>query len=127
MLGDLEADIMEYCWQEYPCSVKDVHATLAGEREIAYTTVMTVMSRLADKGILERQQEGRAYLYTPTQSREEFCSETITNVMSGLIDGFGEPALSHFVDTIESIDSGKLDELIHLIEAKKGMNGKSAT
>ncbi|MHB0915378.1 MAG: BlaI/MecI/CopY family transcriptional regulator [Thermoleophilia bacterium] len=127
VLGDLEADIMEYCWQKHPCSVKDVHAALANEREIAYTTVMTVMSRLAEKGILERQQEGRAYLYTPTQSREGFCSETVTNVMSGLIDGFGEPALSHFVDTIDSIDPGKLDELMRLIEAKKGRNGKSAT
>lgn len=127
VLGDLEADIMELCWREHPCSVKDVHGTLSREREIAYTTVMTVMSRLAEKGLLDRRQEGRAYLYEPTQSRDEFCSETISNVMTGLIGGFGEPVLSHFVDTIDSIDPEKLDELMRLIEDKRGTGPKSAT
>ncbi len=119
VLGDLEADIMDLCWKDSPCSVRDVHLKLAKERDIAYTTVMTVMSRLAKKGLLEREQEGRAYLYSPTCSREEFCSDTISTVMEGLLGGFGEPVLSQFVDTIGEEDSAKLDELMRLIEAKK--------
>ena len=119
VLGDLEADIMEMLWRESPASVRDVHEVLAKDRTIAYTTVMTVMSRLAKKGILRRNQSGRAYLYLPTQSREEFCSETISTVMQGLLGGFGEPVLSHFVETVGSADAEKLDEIVRLIEARK--------
>lgn len=119
VLGDLEADIMELCWLDSPCSVREVHEKLAESRQIAYTTVMTVMSRLAEKGLLERQQEGRAYMYIPTCSREQFCSETIGTVVQGLLGGFGEPVLSQFVDTVGAQDTAKLDELIKLIEEKK--------
>ncbi len=74
MLGDLESDIMELIWSKSPISVRKVHECLARDRSIAYTTVMTVMTRLAEKGLLKREQHGRAYYYIPTQSREEFCS-----------------------------------------------------
>ena len=127
VLGDLEADIMELLWQKSPASVRDVHESLSQTRPIAYTTAMTVMSRLAEKGILTREQHGRAYLYAPTQSREEFCSETISTVMRGLLGGFGEPVLSNFVETVGAEDAGKLDELLRLIEQKKGEADRSAT
>ncbi|MBE0429930.1 MAG: BlaI/MecI/CopY family transcriptional regulator [Thermoleophilia bacterium] len=119
VLGDLEAEIMELCWKESPCSVRDVHERIARKRPIAYTTVMTVMSRLAEKGLLERQRQGRAFLYVPTASREEFCSETVSVVVRGLLGGFGEPVLSQFVDTIGNQDAAKLDELVRLIEERK--------
>lgn len=119
VLGDLEADIMELLWKQSPASVRDIHENLASERTIAYTTVMTVMGRLAEKGLLKREQHGRAYLYVPCQNREQFCSEAISTVMEGLLGGFGEPVLSHFVDTVNSDDTAKLDELIRLIEKKK--------
>lgn len=119
VLGDLESDIMEICWEESPCSVRDVHEILAKDRSIAYTTVMTVMSRLAEKGLLERQQEGRAFMYVPTCTREQFCTETVGTVMKGLLGGFGEPVLSQFVDTVGAEDTAKLDELMKLIEEKK--------
>lgn len=119
VLGDLEADIMEIVWKDNPASVRDVYEQLSQKRPLAYTTVMTVMSRLAEKGILERQQHGRAYLYVPSCSREEFCSDTISTVVQGLLGGFGEPVLSNFVETVGSQDAAKLDQLIQLIEEKK--------
>ncbi len=127
MLGDLETDIMEILWRKNQASVREVHETLAKERNIAYTTVMTVMSRLAEKGLLRREQQGRAYLYAPTQTRDEFCSETISTVVQGLIGGFGEPVLSQFVDSVSAQDADQLDELVRLIEAKKKEAERSAT
>ena len=59
VLGDLEAEIMECVGQMGSASVRDVHEVLLGRRHIAYTTVMTVMSRLAEKGLLARRQDGR--------------------------------------------------------------------
>ena len=127
VLGDLETDIMEILWKESPASVRQVHESLARKRQIAYTTVMTVMSRLAEKGLLQREQHGRAYLYVPTQTRDEFCTDTISTVVKGLIGGFGEPVLSEFVDTVGSRDAGQLDELLRLIEKKKQEAARSAT
>lgn len=127
VLGDLEADIMELVWKQSPASVRDVYERLAKKRSIAYTTVMTVMSRLAEKGLLERQQHGRAYLYVPSCSREEFCEDTISTVMQGLLGGFGEPVLSNFVETIGAQDTAKLDQLMRLIEEKKEEVKRSGT
>lgn len=127
VLGDLEADIMECLWDESPASVRDVHESLSLKRDIAYTTVMTVMSRLAEKGILKRRQDGRAYLYSPVQSRDEFCAQAVGTVMKGLLGGFGEPVLSQFVDTVSAADASNLDQLLRLIEKKKGESEKSAT
>jgi len=127
VLGDLETDIMEEMWRKNPACVREVHKKLSSDRAIAYTTVMTVMSRLTEKGLLKREQHGRAYLYLPTQTREEFCSDTISTVMQGLIGGFGEPVLSQFVDTVGEQDVEKLDELLRLIEKKKEEAERSAT
>lgn len=127
VLGDLEADIMEQIWKQSPASVKVVHESLVQKRPIAYTTIMTVMGRLADKGLLKRQQEGRAYVYMPSFSREEFCSNAVSTVMDGLLGGFGEPVLSHFVDTVSDHDTATLDQLLILIEEKKKEARRSAT
>jgi predicted transcriptional regulator len=118
-LGSLESEIMELIWRESPASVRDIYEQLLSRRQIAYTTVMTVLNRLYDKGMLKREQVGRAYLYTPTQTRAEYCSDTVRTVMKGLISGFGEPALSHFVDSVDEHDTTELDDLIRIIEEKK--------
>src|SRR5660398_211308 len=83
VLGDLEAEIMECMWDLGYASVRRVHECLQEDRNIAYTTVMTVMTRLAEKGLLDRMQEGRAYIYSPVQSRDAFCTGVIKNVMTG--------------------------------------------
>ena len=73
-MGDLEAEILECVWELGSASVKDVHECLLERREIAYTTVMTVMSRLAAKGLLISQPVGRAYVYEAAAGREDFSS-----------------------------------------------------
>ena len=58
VLGPLETDIMQIVWQDERSTVKKVHRKLSQQRDIAYTTVMTTMSRLAEKGVLNRHREG---------------------------------------------------------------------
>jgi predicted transcriptional regulator len=70
VLGPLETDIMQVIWHDKCSTVEKVHRALAQNRDIAYTTVMTTMSRLADKGVLNRQRDGLAYVYDPTLSEE---------------------------------------------------------
>lgn len=119
VLGNLEAEVMEAVWARGEATVGDVHAALAAHREVAYTTVKTIMVRLAEKGYLVRSIGGRAHRYRPTKSREEFLKEVGQEVLRGLFVGFGEPVLAHLVETVREWDLARLDGLRDRIEARR--------
>ena len=127
VLGDLEADIMECMWNLGAATVRDVHECLVPRRDIAYTTVMTVMTRLADKGLLQRKQEGRAYVYSPVESRDAFCAGVVKSVVRGLFGGMGAPVLAHFVEGLSDDDQAELDALAAIIEQKRKERGSSTS
>jgi predicted transcriptional regulator len=80
--GQLEALIMDRLWSwGRPATVRAMRDDLAREREIAYTTVMTVMDNLHRKGVLVREKSGRAYLYQPTRSREAHTAELMQEAL----------------------------------------------
>ncbi|HZD58930.1 MAG TPA: BlaI/MecI/CopY family transcriptional regulator [Anaerolineae bacterium] len=117
-LGDLEADIMELMWQKDIASVREIHEALEIDRDIAYTTVMTVMSRLADKGILQKERDGKHYLYAPAVTREEFSRTVFSSVVGGIKADLGKQALSFFVENLME-DEDTLSELERLIQEKR--------
>lgn len=120
VLGELEADVMEHVWKSGEVSVRDVFETVGKRRDLAYTTVMTVMSRLAGKGLLRRRAAGRqAWLYAPATTREEFTTKAIRTVLAGLLSDFGNPSLSQFVDLIGGESEARMDELARLVEEKR--------
>jgi predicted transcriptional regulator len=79
-------------------TARDVSRALAGERDLAHTTVMTVLDRLAKKDFLHRERDGRAWRYRPAASRERY----ITELMLGALDETGDrgAALVHFVQSV---------------------------
>lgn len=94
-------------------AVSDVLAIMEKQREIAYTTVMTTVVRLHEKGLLIREKDGRRYLYSPKLSREEFLQATARTVLDGAIDGHQAIAmLSERVSEASSADLDKLEALI---------------
>ncbi|HUP45441.1 MAG TPA: BlaI/MecI/CopY family transcriptional regulator [Thermoanaerobaculia bacterium] len=117
--GELQAAVMQIVWERGQTTVREVHAVLSRRRPIAYTTVMTVMSRLAARKLLRRRKDGASYVYRAAQSRDEMAGEAIVAILSRLAGGIGTPVLSHFVDAVGSRSPEKLDELAGLIEAKK--------
>lgn len=111
-LGDLERRVMEQLWAGgRPQSVREVHAVLAGEREIAYTTVMTVLDRLAKKGLAVREQHGRAYRYSAAQSREELVAEVMHTALAGS-GAERSAALVAFVDRVSDDEAAALREAL---------------
>jgi predicted transcriptional regulator len=88
LLGPLEAQIMPILWQRERSTVKQVHQLLSQHRDIAYTTVMTTMSRLAGKGILRRQRQGLAYVYAPAISEDAFVARMVDQVIASLLRDF---------------------------------------
>lgn len=101
LLGPLETDVMETVWQLGDTTVRDVHEQLAKRRDLAYTTVMTTMARLASKGLLKRDTSGLAHRYRARVSRDEYAKSTVTSVVDWLVDRFPEPAMSYFVQVVE--------------------------
>lgn len=95
VLGPLEAEVMRILWgARGPLSVRDVLDRLNRPRRsaLAYTTVMTVMSRLAEKGILRRQPEGRGYRYEPA------VRDAAEIAVRSVVRDFGESAVAHFLE-----------------------------
>lgn len=96
-LGELENEVMTRVWQwNRPVTVREVLADLVRERELAYTTVMTVMDKLFQKGLLRREQDGRAFRYEPVSSREAYTAAlmndawaTSDNPAAALVHFFG--------------------------------------
>lgn len=103
-LGPLEARIMDVVWRREQVTVREVlNALIAeGRPEIAYTTVMTVMGNLAEKGLLESTLAGRAHVYTPTMTRGEFVCSQVRAILDTLLDSFTEPTLSYFVERLSA-------------------------
>ncbi|MGH2759093.1 MAG: BlaI/MecI/CopY family transcriptional regulator [Actinomycetota bacterium] len=95
ILGPLEAEVMRVVWPaKVPVSVREVLARLNEGRSeaLAYTTVMTVMTRLADKGVLSRRPEGRGYVYEATVPDEASIA------VRGLLRQFGDAAIASLAD-----------------------------
>ncbi len=86
-LGELERAVMEVLWgRDSAATVRDVHAELVDSRAIAYTTVMTVLDRLAKKGVVSRQLDGRAWLYVAEQSCADLHADEIILLMGSCSD-----------------------------------------
>jgi len=96
--GDLEREVLTQLWEAgEPLTVRQVHERLSAQRDLAYTTVMTVLDRLAKKGVVTQERTDRAYRYVPAQSREEMTAALMLDALSAAPDGVRDAALAHFV------------------------------
>ncbi len=115
LLGELELAVMRVAWSRESVTVRDVLDALVKKRPLAYTTVMTVMSRLADKGLLVAEKRGKTHYYQAAQTREEFEARAAGQVVHSLIADFGgEIALSQFVKELSETDPNQLARLAEL-------------
>ena len=114
---------MEAVWSGGPASVREIKARLA--RTPAYTTVMTTLDRLYKKGLLERERDGRAFVYRAVFTRQEVEATLASGLLRGLLDGSAgraTPVLSQLVDVIGERDGALLDELQELVREKRRRN-----
>lgn len=123
-LGELETEIMTVVWERGEVSVQDVKDALDPNRPLAYTTVMTVMSRLAEKGILNRRKDGRAYVYSPAASQKSTAGSMLRALVQSLYHGATGEAIAHLLEEETDVDDAELDRLEKLIEAKRKKSNK---
>jgi predicted transcriptional regulator len=94
-LAPLELDCMNALWRLGQATVRDIHASLAPTRPRAYTTIMTILDRLTQKGVVERQKSGRAWLYKAHLSADQARTHAVERVVEGFFQGSTEALASH--------------------------------
>ncbi|WIM88974.1 BlaI/MecI/CopY family transcriptional regulator [Candidatus Mycobacterium wuenschmannii] len=116
-LGDLERAVMDHLWSTpHPQTVRQVHEALSEQRDLAYTTVMTVLQRLAKKNLVSQIRDDRAHQYAPVHGRDELVAGLMVDALDQAADtGSRHAALVHFVERVgvEEADALRraLDEL----------------
>lgn len=120
-LHDLQADTMEVIWSHGwgSFTVADVHTEMARSRDIAYTTVMTTVTRLHEMELLERERDGKRYVYRPSMTRDEFFRATAREVMLSLPEHGHEAAIAMLIDQVGEADLSELDRLEALIRSRR--------
>lgn len=114
-LHELESEVMNEMWKRGRATVRDVLEQLnSGPKQRAYTTVMTIMTRLARKGLLTRVRNGKTDVYSPVVSRAEYADARAGAEVDALVEQFGEVALVHFARKVCALDPARRDQLREL-------------
>ena len=116
--GDLEAVVMDRLWvRASATTVREVFEDLLQDREIAYTTVMSTMDNLHRKGWLSRQRQGKAYLYWPRMTREQYSAHLMRDALDA--GGRSDLVLAHFLDQISDDESAALRKVLRRSGSRK--------
>lgn len=111
---------MRVVWEQGEISVQGVKSALdRGDGTPAYTTVMTVMGRLASKGVLKRRKQGRAYLYSPARTRTKVAGTILKNLVRRLYGRSAVPAIAQLIEMEDSVSEEELRRLEALIRGKR--------
>lgn len=109
---------MACLWSEGPLSAADVHGFLSRDEDLAYTTVHTELSRLLEKGLVNKRGRNLETKYAAAMSKDEFLQETVRQTLSELIGTHGASAVHGFVDVV-SADPHALAELRRAMERRR--------
>jgi predicted transcriptional regulator len=118
VLGPLESEVMEAVWKGGEVTVRDVQRVLRESRPVAYTTVMTTMGRLADKGFLRRTESQPAHRYSALVSRDQYARVTVKSVIDWLVNQFRDPAVAYLIDRVHEEDERVIEDLREAIRRR---------
>jgi len=114
-LTDAELEIMHVVWELDGGTVREVHQLLNQQRPLAYTTVMTMMNILEEKGHLTRRKEGRAFRYQPVRPKSQVISGMVEDFVGRVFEGSATPLVLSLVKD-HKISKKDLEEIARMIE-----------
>ncbi len=117
-LGDLQLRILQSLWARPDASVAEVHAELKPERDLAHTTIATMLRKMEARGLVTHREEGRSFLYRAKVAAEEVSRSVGQHLVERLFEGSLTDAVSHLLTTRE-VSRQELDELEKLIQQAK--------
>ncbi len=115
-LGETEMEVLHHGWNLRRATVAEVQARILLERKVAYTTVMTVMKKLADKGYLQYEKDGATYVYSAARSSEEVQRSLVDDLVSKVFRGSSLALVQTLVRHEDLTDEERRD-IKQLIEA----------
>lgn len=110
-LGDLQAAVMEIFWRRDSATVREVADELNKKRSLAYTTVLTLVSRLFSRELLSREPEGRGFRYRATKSREEFLAQLSDQLIDRLFADFGAIGVARVGERLSELNEQEKQRL----------------
>ena len=111
MQGELQAQLMAAAWRLGGGTVDELRAALSAEYHGGYTTVQTVLNRLATRGLLERVKHGRGFRYVPQLTEADYLTQTIKGTLAGASCGARQAALAQLIGKLDDGQVGELREL----------------
>jgi predicted transcriptional regulator len=111
-----ELEIMKVIWRSGTSTVRDVYEALLADRKIAYTTVMTMMNILEQKGYLKKSQKDRAFTYQATRPQKQVIRGMVREFVDRVFNGSAEPLLLHLLED-KRVSEQDLDEIRSLLRA----------
>ena len=118
-LGETEMEVLHLVWELGSATVADVRDRILKEREVAYTTVMTVMKNLADKGYLQFEKEGVTYVYSAARPPEDVRRSLLGELMQKVFKG-SPGALVQTLVASEKLSDREREEIRRIIENMEG-------
>ncbi|PSQ69295.1 MAG: BlaI family transcriptional regulator [Bacteroidetes bacterium QH_1_64_81] len=115
-LGETEMEVLHHVWDLGEATVADVRERILEDRDVAYTTIMTVMKKLAEKGYLDYHKEGRSYVYQPAQEPNEVQHSLLRRLMDKVFEG-SPSALVQTLVKREDLSDDERVEIRALIDA----------
>ncbi|MDE2295445.1 MAG: BlaI/MecI/CopY family transcriptional regulator [Gammaproteobacteria bacterium] len=122
----LPADELEYAvlaeiWKLGSASVRELHERLGAPEDLVYTTIAKVVDRLRDKGLIQRQRRGQAFLYRPRVAAEEVERARARSTVTRLLGATPRAAVATLVEAVDSLDPGLLEELERAVAERRRM------
>ncbi len=117
---ELELEILKILWRKGPLAVRDVRQELAegpAQRELAHTSVITMLNIMVRKGYLRRKKEGKQFLFTPMVERKSVAGSMVGDLLSRVFDGSPSAMVLNLIENVD-LDEDEVDELRRLISRK---------
>lgn len=118
-LGELEMAIMKVLWERKEATGKEVWEALKGKRDIAITTVLTVIERLFQKGFVDKLKDEGPFTFRPAVAKDEFAREASKKVLLDFIELSSGSTMVSFLDALTEVDPEGIDRLTAFIEKKR--------
>ena len=117
-LTEQELEIMKIVWDRDEATVRDVYETLLERRKVAYTTVMTMMKILEQKGHLKKRSEEKAYIYKPAKPKSAVIRNMVRDFVQRVFNGSAEPLVMHLVEE-RHLSDGEIAEIERMLKARR--------
>ena len=122
-LTEQELELMKIVWRRRAATVRDVYEELLKQRKIAYTTVMTMLNVLVDKGRLRKRPDDKPFVYEPTEPRRKVIGSMVGDFIGRVFDGSARPLLVQLVED-RKLSEDDLDEIRRLIRERDEEAGR---